>query len=169
MKHTAIYIALENQPRNMKNSNEFALFLVISEILGGVPLKQKLSHYELSRFIFQIWEKLKSRKCTYASKLDFVKEKENDECVPVKKNAEANSVSVFSSYMLDHSMFDEGLDCDGIDDVTKYKKIMAETVDILENEDCLTVVFECIKKGLEQLLVNLEPFFLSQEEGKFLC
>lgn len=119
---------------DLKSSMVFQL-----DIAGPISLKSRLSHYELSQMILNIWDQFK---------LNYLAEK-------MSKGASTAQCG-FSKYLLDGSQcrkrskyFDE----------QKYQQVMLETFDVIESEDFQTVLENGIRDSLEHLLRSIEPHF----------
>ena len=105
-------------------------------------LKSKMTHYELSKTIMNIWEQLKSDS--------------------FHQMCQDTMTSCFSKYLLDPAECQKKAQ---YLDEEKYQKVMSETLDVVESDDFQTVLTDCVKESLEHLLQLVEPHF--QYKGNF--
>lgn len=105
-------------------------------------LKSKMTHYELSKTIMNIWDQLKSNS--------------------FHQMHQDTMTSCFSKYILDSAECQKKAK---YLDEEKYQKIMSETLDVVESDDFQSVLSDCVKESLEHMLQLVEPHF--QYQGNY--
>ena len=69
----------------------------------------------------------------------------------------------FSKFMIPQDL--ESL-LDGSEDDGKLLQLQEETMDVLESDDCYSVLKSCLDAGFSHLSENILPFFLPEEQGR---
>ena len=134
---------------NVHNNLLLKPCVIFSDIVGPIPLKSRLNHYEVSQMIMNIWDHFK---------LNGVHDQ-------LSQGATSSSMaSPFSKYILEG---DQCMKKTIYFDEQKYQQILSETFDVVESEDFQMVLAECVKECLQRVLHSIEHHFQNNLSG--LC
>lgn len=127
----------------------------VEDILGEVSLKEKFSHTEVTKLVGHIRQSIEF----------------SNHSIPIKRTSpDATNGTVknghhrmpLQKYMLPSDI--ESL-CDstseGEDD--NFRNLVGETLDILDSEDCHTVLNMCLDAGFSHVMSSMIPFFQVEE------
>ena len=128
------------------------------DILGEVSLKEKFSHSELTRLVNHIRQ---SVECSNHS-------------IPIKRpTAAASNSSVKNGYHstpLQKFMLPSDIEslCGsaGEEEDDNFRNLVGETLDILDSDDCQTVLKMCLDTGFSHVVSSMIPFFQAEELGE---
>ena len=112
-----------------------------------MSLKSKVTHYEISKAVFNIWNQFKA------------------DAVGLCKSGNPVTKSPFSMYLL--NIEDSRKNTRYLDE-EKCQKMIMETFDVIESEDFQAVLSESIQECLQLLMQSIEPYFQYKEDGEFV-
>ena len=121
------------------------------DILGDISLKEKFSHLELGRLVNHVRQSLEFP----------------NHSVPITRSSpDGLHRRPFQKFMLPSDIESLcGSACGVVDD--NYRNVVEETLDILDSQDCQTVLTLCLDTGFAHVMSNIIPFFQAEELGKY--
>lgn len=125
---------------------------IVEDILGEVSLKEKFSHAEFSRLFNHIRQSVEH----------------SNHSIPIKRTLpdalngkvkNGHHSTPLQKYMLPRDI--ESLCGSASEEDDNFRNLVLETLDILDSNDCQTVLRMCLDTGFTHVMTSMIPFFSS--------